>query len=88
MESVIPGGMYVVVTRKIVTLRQLHLEAGAQSVRLTASCEAGFDEMVVKNKDMTENLSGKSASYRRLNDMLSGFANGSDSAGRPQHHLQ
>lgn len=52
VESVIPGGMYVVVTRKIVTLRQLHLEAGAQSVRLTASCEAGFDEMVVKNKDI------------------------------------
>ena len=39
-------------TRKIVTLRQLHLEAGAQSVRLTASCEAGFDEMVVKSKDI------------------------------------
>ena len=37
VESVIPGGMYVVVTRKIVTLRQLHLETGAQSVRLTAS---------------------------------------------------
>ena len=52
VESVIPGGMYVVVTRKIVTLRQLHLEAGAQSVRLTASCEAGFDEMVVKSKDI------------------------------------
>ena len=52
VESVIPGGMYVIVTRKIVTLRQLHLEAGAQSVRLTASCEAGFDEMVVKSKDI------------------------------------
>ena len=36
----------------IVTLRQLHLEAGAQSVRLTASCEAGFGEMVVKSKDI------------------------------------
>lgn len=51
-ESVIPGGMYVVVTRKIVTLRYLHSGADAQSVRLTAAEEAGFDEIVVKNKDI------------------------------------
>lgn len=52
VESVIPGGLYVVVTRKIVTLRHLHSGADAQSIRLTASREGDFDEIVVKNKDI------------------------------------
>lgn len=51
-ESIIPGGMYVVVTRKLVTLRYLHSGDDVQSVRLTASEETGFDEIVVKNKDI------------------------------------
>lgn len=52
VESVIPGGIYVVVTRKIATLRHLHSGADALSVRLTAPGEGGFDEMVVKNRDI------------------------------------
>jgi len=52
VESIIPGALYVVVTRKIVTLRYLHSGADDQSVRLTAFEEAGFDEIVVKNKDI------------------------------------
>ncbi len=51
-ESIIPGSMYVVVTRKIVTLRYLHSGADARTVRLTACEEAGFDEIVVKTRDI------------------------------------
>lgn len=88
VESVIPGGMYVVVTRKIVTLRQLHLGS-----RRTVGTADGFVRGRVRRngrqkQGYTENLSGKSASYRRLSDMPSGFVNGSDLDGRPQHHLQ
>jgi len=51
-ESVIPGGMYVVVTRKIVALRYLHSGPDAQSIRLKASEEKRYDEMVVKCCDI------------------------------------
>lgn len=52
VESVIPGGMYVVVTRKIVTLRQLHLGS-----RRTVGTADGFvrgrvRRNVVKSKDI------------------------------------
>lgn len=88
MESVIPGGMYVVVTQQ-----DRDAAAAPSGSRRTVGTADGFVRGRVRRngrqkQGYTENLSGKSASYRRLNDMLSGFANGSDSVGRPQHHLQ
>ena len=52
VESVIPGGLYVVVTRKIAALRRLHSGADGASLRLTASEEGGFGEMIVKSSDI------------------------------------
>lgn len=51
-EAIIPGGLYVVVTRKIAALRRLHAGSDDSSVRLTAAEGGGFDEMVVKSSDI------------------------------------
>lgn len=52
VESIIPGGLYVVVTRKITTLRRLHGGPDAGTVRMTASAADGFDDMVLKKRDI------------------------------------
>lgn len=52
LDSVIPGGMYVVVTRRIATLRYLHTGSDAETVLLKASEEKHYDPMVVKRCDI------------------------------------
>lgn len=52
VESIIPGGLYVVVTRKIATLRRLHGGPDADTLLLKASVADGFDDMILKRSDI------------------------------------
>lgn len=51
-ERVIPGAEYVIVTRKIVTLRLAYPEAGNKTWRLVAGDELNFGDIVLKDSEV------------------------------------
>ena len=53
-ETIIPGGLYVVVTPKMAILRRLHGGPDAATVRMAASAADGFDDMVLKKRDIVK----------------------------------
>lgn len=51
-EAIIPGGEYVIVTRKIVTLRIVRTIEGEEKLRLVAGDREQYDDIIVFNSDI------------------------------------
>ena len=51
-EAIIPGAEYVIISRKIVTLRIVRTGAQAGEFRLVAGDKENFDDIVLKAKDI------------------------------------
>ncbi|MCH5334813.1 MAG: S24 family peptidase [Alistipes sp.] len=53
-ESIIPGFEYVIVSRKIVTLRIVRMCTDGKTLRLVAADSERFDDILLKKKDIDE----------------------------------
>ncbi len=52
VDAIIPGGEYVVVSRKIVTLRIVRAVEGEEKLRLVAGDRENYDDIIVNNSDI------------------------------------
>lgn len=51
-DAIIPGGEYVIVSRKIVTLRIVRADVEAEQIRLVAGDRANYDDIVLNMSDV------------------------------------
>lgn len=52
-DAIIPGGEYVIVSRKIVTLRIVRTVEGEEKLRLVAGDRENFDDIILNNSEVT-----------------------------------
>lgn len=52
-DAIIPGGEYVIVSRKIVTLRIVRTIEGEEKLRLVAGDRENFDDIILNNSEVT-----------------------------------
>ena len=51
-DAIIPGGEYVIVSRKIVTLRIVRLSDGEDKLRLVAGDKENYDDIILNVSDI------------------------------------
>ena len=52
-DAIIPGGEYVIVSRKIVTLRIVRLADGEDKLRLVAGDRENYDDIILNVSDIS-----------------------------------
>lgn len=53
LDAIIPGGEYVIVSQKIVTLRIVRAVRGTNKLRLVAGDSDNYDDIILNNSDVT-----------------------------------